>query len=268
MRRSRRDARTDPGAVSGLSGGRFRAKTPFHAGDHVESPDHLFRPVNYSAKNMKLTEEEIHGLGAALNEATFLGAEVDASRHICGITLAVFSLPPDGPMPEDPRVQILLQPVGRVAASLRHGQWDDAEAEVEPFAIDQLLEVVQSFHGRPIYGWEFFDTPDVEFAKWSRRLSLDWRGDPDGMLHHLTLFQEGGDPERVLDLRIWFRDIQFRRPSGEEIPIGDVIDDGQRWWDGLHSGDPRTQDQGIYPIKNDEGEQGRAADAGDRAPDG
>jgi len=197
---------------------------------------------------MKLTTEDIHGLDVAFNEATLLGVEVAASRYICAITLAVLALPPAGPKPEDSRLQIILHPVGRVAASLRHGQWDDEKAEVEPFDIEKLLNIVKSFHGLPIYGWEFLDTPEEKFTRWSKRLSLDWQGDPSDMIHNLTLFQDGS-PQRILDLRIWFRDIEFRRPSGEDVPIGTVIADGKRWWDGLYSGDPRTQGQGIFPLK-------------------
>jgi len=205
---------------------------------------------------MKPSDEDIHGLGVAFNEATLLGVEVDTNRHICGITLAVLALPSEGPKRDDSRLQIILHPIGRVAASLRHGRWDDDKAQVKPFEVHRLFEVVQSFHGLPIYGWAFIDTPEEAFSKWSKRLSLDWRGDPDIVTHNLTLFQEGGSPDRILDLRIWFQDIAFCRPSGEKVPIATVIDEGKRWWDGLYSGDPRTQDQGIHPLKNDRGEQG------------
>jgi hypothetical protein len=78
---------------------------------------------------------------------------------------------------------------------------------------------------------------------------LEWRGDPAGMEHDIFLFQEGVNPERTLDLRIWFRDIELRRPDGVMVPVEDVISGGVRWWEALHAGDERTQGHGISPVK-------------------
>lgn len=198
---------------------------------------------------MDLTEDQRRGLGVALNEATLLGVEVDPVRRRAGITLQVLTLPAEegAAPPEDSRVQMLLHPVGRVAASLRAGAWDDAKAPVERFALDQLLRVVQSFGGAPIYGWEFIDRTDDKFTQWSDRLSLDVRSGVDGMSHTLDLFQEGN--KRHLDLRIWFDELTLRSPRGDTIPLDEFIAGGTRWWDGLFSNDPRTQGHGIGPIK-------------------
>src|SRR5437773_10333063 len=105
---------------------------------------------------MPLTEEQKSGLNAALNEASFLGLEVRPDGAAAAATLAVLTLPPDGPPPEDTRVQLRFKPVGRVLASLRLGRWDDPNAQVVPFPVQQLLEVVQEFGGQPICGDEFF----------------------------------------------------------------------------------------------------------------
>jgi len=122
---------------------------------------------------MTLTEEKKQGLSIALNEAILLGIEVDTNRNLAAATFRVLTLPEQGSPPDDSRVQLIFAPVGRVAASLRLGRWDDREARVSAFQIDELLSVVQSFGGSPIYGWEFFDTDDKDFPRWSDRLSLD-----------------------------------------------------------------------------------------------
>jgi hypothetical protein len=135
--------------------------------------------------------------------------------------------------------------VGRLSASLRNGHWADAQCKAEKFELTELLKTVQSFGGLPIYGWEYFDLDDQKFKEWSGRLSLDWHGSPSAMTHSLTLFQVGYAPERTLDLKIWFNEITFRQPTGELIPTEEVIAGGKRWWDGLRSGDKRTQGHGI-----------------------
>jgi hypothetical protein len=42
---------------------------------------------------MHLSQEDIDGIGIALNEATLLGAEVDPERALAGLTFSVLSLP-------------------------------------------------------------------------------------------------------------------------------------------------------------------------------
>lgn len=187
-------------------------------------------------------------LGIALNESDLLGFEVDANRRVAAATFRVLTLPKSGPAPEDRRVQMLFSPIGRVAASLRHGRWDDASAPVERFELSQLLDVVQRFGGQPIYGWEFFDQPENKLAKWGNRLSLDWRGGSDGLSRSITVFQESFGPEQaILDLCVWFDELQVRRPDGETVPLEEFAAAGRRWWDGLHAGDSRTQSHGIVP---------------------
>jgi hypothetical protein len=197
---------------------------------------------------VKLTQDQLDGLGVALNEATLVGLEVDPQRLIAAGTFAVLTLPPDGSEPADPRRQFIFRPVGRVAASLRHGRWDDPTAPVEPFAVEQLLTVVQSFGGLPIYGWEFVDR-EGDFSSWADRLSLDFSGDPAAMDHSITLFQEGGTASRILDIRLWFRELEIRDAEGQHISVDDFIAGGARWWDALYAGDSRTKDHGIIPAK-------------------
>jgi hypothetical protein len=197
---------------------------------------------------MRLTEEEKQGLSIALNEATLLGVEVDTNRQLAAATFSALALPEEGSPPDDPRVQFIFVPVGRVAASLRLGRWDDPQAEVVPFSIEELLSVVQSFGGLPIYGWEFFDIDDKDFVRWSDRLSFDYRSGAEGFTHSILLFQEGHD--RHLDICLWFNELEIKDSQGNDILLREFIEGGKRWWDGLYSGDARTSGSGIIPLKN------------------
>jgi len=197
---------------------------------------------------MILNEAERVALGVALNEATLLGFEVDSARRIGAATFQVLTLPEQGLAPKDCRLQFLFRPVGRVAASLRNGTWNDFGAEVVPFTIDKVLEVVLSFGGLPIYGWEFFDVDEAQLAYWGDRFSLDWRSGDNGVSHSIRVFQEDG-LNRYLDLLVWFDDFEIRRSDGIVVPFQDFVAGGKRWWDGLNSGDPRTHGVGIIPLK-------------------
>ena len=198
---------------------------------------------------MKLSDTLLGKLGIGLNEATLVGLEVDPSTRTAAVSLTVFSLPEEGPPPDDPTIQFLLLPVGRVVASLRLGRWDDLDAVIVPVALEDLSDVVSSFNQQPIYGWQFFDRQEVELPKIGNRVSMDWRSGEGGATHSLFLFQEGN--ERHIDLIIWFDDMTIRDPEGRVVSIDAFAAAGKRWWDGLYAGDPRTKGCGIVPLKDD-----------------
>jgi hypothetical protein len=198
---------------------------------------------------MAAWEELRTELGVALNEADLLGFEVDPARRMANATFRVLTLPAAGPPPADRRVQMLFRPVGRVAASLRNGFWNDEAADVVPFSLAELLGVVESFGGYPIYGWEFFDVHDRELARWGNRLSLDWRSEPDGLSRSISVFQSSnGGPARHLDLCVWFDELEVRRPDGSTIALEEFAAGGRRWWDALFARDKRTEGPGIIPV--------------------
>lgn len=210
---------------------------------------------------MALAKEKLEGLDFALEEAHLAGVEVDPAARVAAVTVSVLWLPAEGPPPADDRIQIVLKPIGRVAASLRHGRWDDPKALVEPFELRDLPKVFDRIGGRPIYGYEFFDVPERKgnvfsrkhgFALWSDRLSLDWvAGESDGLSHTLALFQEGweGKKERHFDLQLWFDDLELFRPDYSPMEVDELVEGAKRWWRGLREGDPRTQDRGIVPLE-------------------
>jgi hypothetical protein len=194
---------------------------------------------------MELSRTEMEGLGVALNEATLLGLEFTAKARVARVLLAVLTLPEEGPPPEDRRVALILQPVGRIAASLRRGIWNDETAPVVPFEIGELSEIVRQHSGCAIYGWEFFDRPEEDdFETWSDRLSINWRSGADGFSHSLDLFQEAGIRGH-LDLRIWFDEMEIRDATGRVVEPAEFVAAGRRWWDAFSVDDPRTQGYGI-----------------------
>jgi hypothetical protein len=196
---------------------------------------------------MILDRATAEGIGVALNEASLLGVEYDPEQNLVATTFSVLTLANDAdPAPSDPRRQLVLTDVGRIAAALRDGDWNDFEAPTIPFQVSELLAVVQSFGAQPVYGWEFVNTDDPGFSKWQDRLSLDVRPSGGSTENRLSLFQEGDVRPRHLDLWIWFSEMHIRDAQGGVIPMEDFIVGGQRWWDALFAKDPRTQGRGIF----------------------
>ena len=141
----------------------------------------------------QLTPEVLAELDVALEEATLVGVEMDVGARRFGATLAVLSLPPDdGPPPEDPRVKLVLEPVGRLAVSWRQAAWNDRKARAVPFEVEQLSSIVAGFGRLPIYGREFFDAKRKRFSRRASRLSLDLDLGSERR-HTLDLFQEGDE---------------------------------------------------------------------------
>jgi hypothetical protein len=196
-----------------------------------------------------ISKELLDGLGLAFNEATLLGAEVDTDRRLAAVTLDILMLPDSGPAPADSRIQVMLHGVSRVAASLRNGLWNDATASAVPFALGDLLSVVQSFGGCAVYGDDFFDVHEAELEKWHNRFSLDVRLASEEAEHSLSLFQEGGR-DRHLDLCIWFQDLTLHDASGGLAPVAEIIESAHRWWKAFRENDPRTTDRGLIPLKS------------------
>jgi hypothetical protein len=147
-----------------------------------------------------------------------------------------------------------LRNVGRIAASLRHGSWNDESAGVEAFSLERLSEVVLSFRGMPIYGWEFIDRAEGLWEQWRNRVSLDETLGPDRTRHSIELFQaEHG--LRHLDLCIWFDDLVLYDMDQAVVSIEEFGSAGRRWWDALYAGDERVQGHGIRPLGKTSGSE-------------
>ncbi len=201
-----------------------------------------------------LTDELLSGLNVALSESNLHDAQVRADRREAIVLFTVLSLPEVGPEPDDRRLILRLAGGSRVAASLRHGRWEDAAAEVEQFALSDLSDVVRSFSAQPIYGWEFLDPSPEGWERWEDRLSLDMTLSAEDGPHVLELFQESAaGPPRHLDLRLWFSALAAYDFGWNAVPLTQVMTDGRRWWDRMYAGDPRTEGHGIVPSRSPKG---------------
>jgi hypothetical protein len=141
---------------------------------------------------MRIDDHLAAGLGVALNEAALLGVEFVSDRSLVGVTVSVLTLPDDhSPEPADPRRQLILTQVGRIAVALRNGRWDDLSAPSLPLEASALLSTVQSFQAQPIYGWKFVNYEDPAWDDWKGRLSLDVQSASGSLTNRLRLFQEG-----------------------------------------------------------------------------
>jgi hypothetical protein len=200
-----------------------------------------------------ISEDAREGLNVALNEATWAAISMDTTARHARLLLHVLSLPPDDVTTAGSSgVVVALNRVSRIAASLRMGSWNDGTAEVVPLDLADLDAAVRSFGGCPIYGWQFIDPPEESWANWRDRLSVDARLDREESPHVIDLFQEGGSAQpRHLDLRIWFAQIRIITRDDRDIALPEFIAAGVRWWDGLHSGDPRTRGKGIFPLRGE-----------------
>jgi hypothetical protein len=126
---------------------------------------------------------------------------------------------------------------------------DQDRAPIEPFELESLDDVVTSFGGSSIYGWEFFDSPDKCWSHWKDRLSLDVNFEGGSDLHVVDLFQESATGnDRHLDVRIWFKVLAAYDYELNPIPLQEVAAGGRRWWDAMYSGDPRAESHGSIRL--------------------
>lgn len=193
---------------------------------------------------MEVTSAVAEGLGQALNESSWIAADIHVPEAVVDLVLDVLTLPESGPAPDSSRRLLRLTGVSRVVASYRMASWDDDAAPPAPLEPDALTQLIDDLGRLPIYGWEFIDKDDEQFDRWHNRLSFDVVSSGAGS-HTLDLFQDGGD--RILDFRAWFDELTVLDESGVEISLPEFIAGGTRWWDGMYAGDPRTEGVGIYP---------------------
>ena len=195
---------------------------------------------------MDLSASQLHGLNWALSEAVCRGVEVDEPARTVGLSLDVLSLTESGSTTRP--IVVSLAGVGRLAASLRYQQWNDAEPTVEPLQLDQLGSAVASFGGCRLHGWEFIDLPDSSWAQWGHLLSFDTSLSDAPTAHVLEFTQEEGAQPRELDLRIWFDSLSIRGNNGDPVTIDDLVAGGVTWWSAHDAGDPRTLRDDIPPT--------------------
>ena len=204
-------------------------------------------------RKVAITPDVAHGLGYALNEATLLGIEPYEDEREVRLGFSVLALPETESGPRSATVTLVLSPVGRIAVSYRLGKWNDEGAPVQPLPLTELADLVHGFRQQPIYGWEFVDSPEERWAHWKDRLSVDVDWEREGRTHVLDVFQEdlSWGKERILDVRVWFHDLEVLDAQGYPINVTEFVERGRQWWAALATGDPRTHGHGIYGLSPD-----------------
>lgn len=203
---------------------------------------------------MKIESPQKDLIGIALNEAKLLGLEFDSSARAINCTFSVLSLDEEYNAPLDNRVIVLLKPIGRISVSLRKGAWDAYTDDPIHFELEQLLQVVQSFGGQPIYGWDFINTDSDDYEKWKNLLSCSYESsEPNGFTNTIILFQEYYE-ERHLDIKIWFDDLIILDPSFKKIELSQFISNGERVWNAIAQNKPEGTQFAIISAseKNNE----------------
>lgn len=195
---------------------------------------------------MMFTQEEINGLDEALNEATLIGIEFDKRKEIVAATFSMLAVDENGKVPQDSRLQFIFQPVGKLIASYRLGNWDDEQASILKFDAEEISKKVEEFGQQPIYGWEFIDCKNQSNNNWMNRLSFQYESQQThGRLHTFDLFQEGDN--KHIDIKIWFDELKIYNPENQLVDLQTVINNGKRAWDGIYNGSA-TDKFNIYPL--------------------
>jgi hypothetical protein len=159
-----------------------------------------------------------------------IDVELDVQQRTAQSVLEVFTKLPGRSASAKKLLSFVLQPVGRVAASLRHGRWDDPHVLPQELSLDQIESTVRSFESQPIYDMNFFDAPDEHFGNWSAKVSLDEWLPPTGTSHTLLFFQNDITPARHLDVQIWFDCLEVFDESGDRLSVDEVAAGGEAWW--------------------------------------
>lgn len=169
-----------------------------------------------------MTVDPAETLGELLTDARVWGLELETGFRVLAATVEVApDRHPDGPDADDPRVQVLLHPVSRIAALLTRTP-PDGPVAIERFAEAQLPLVVDRFEGPVPSRVAVDDGPEP--TGWAPELSLEGASTaPDGRTHDLELALEGPQGRR-LRLAVWFDVVELRRPDGSAIgpsgPLG------------------------------------------------
>lgn len=161
---------------------------------------------------MPIDPGRLAALDRRLDAGRLWGVEVDLRYRVAAVTVEVE--PDRHPLgtlfAHDPRLQLLLYPVGRLAGSLR----EVAGGAPVPVPVDSLVGLVESFEG-PRVAAPLFDGPAADLGSTPSFSGSSSAG--DGWTHRLTLHVE--EPAgRSLVLELTFDEARVRTAAGEEVP--------------------------------------------------
>ncbi len=157
------------------------------------------------------TSDVVAAVGRHLQGSRLVGVELDTKFRVAAVTVELAS--PIGDVdPADPRVQVLLHPVGRTAASLRvdvEGRWAP-----RTFALEQLPDVAAAFDGEELHGPVFGREPG---ADWGAVRALDGRAQvADGHLHR-AIFEAEVPGDRAFGFFATFDTVEIRDEAQRQL---------------------------------------------------
>lgn len=166
------------------------------------------------------TAEDLAAVQQLLDGAALLGLEVDTRYRVLAMTVEPVAAGATG----DARLQLLLHPVGRMAASLREAVREDdgtVHGVVRTFAVEQLPDVVALLGGPPLAGPLFAGTEPTD-AEWGPVRSLEGRAQvPDGHTHRLRIDVVGVDEPLAFGFFATFDAVEVRDAAGRDVPVDD-----------------------------------------------
>lgn len=150
-----------------------------------------------------------------LDGARLWGLELETRFRVLAATVEPAAARHPEPGAGDPRLQLVLHPVGRIVASLVRRDGD--RATIERFGEDQLALVVDRLDGPRLAG-PVIDGVAPDPASWAPEPSMEGASTVgDGDDHHAEFDVTAGD--RRLRLAAWFDVAELRRPDGSELEL-------------------------------------------------
>ena len=145
------------------------------------------------------------------------GAEIDIRFRVLALTIEPSADVHPTPDAADRRLQVVLHPIGTVAASLREDTGEGSR--ILRFTEEQLPDVVATLDGPSTIGDPLPDErPDLDAL--GERLSMRGQAKTgDGDRHQLHLQLESGD--LAFDLWARFDVVELRDPTGAELSLPD-----------------------------------------------
>jgi hypothetical protein len=182
-------------------------------------------------REMEWDNQTRERLETALNESDVVGVRLDPSEQHVDVLLHVLSLPLNGPLAKDGRRILRLMTPSELRFLLRTDPVGEQPANRPAIPIADLAAVERFFDslawGGSIYGWRFFDEPDLT-SDWPMKpsLAVQLRDLPADhtfyWFNECGVEQDGTIASYCIEGTIGLDDLLVLDASGNEIPHRDL----------------------------------------------
>lgn len=186
-------------------------------------------------------------LEVALNESEVAGVRMNPDGAHVDVLLHVVALPEFGPLVKDGRRIMRLTEPSEVRFLLRRDVAGDGVADQPAIPLADEAAVEEFFAslawGGAIYGWRFFDLPELT-SDWPATPSLRIQVGAGRGAHSFYWFNECGVAQDAgaaycIEGTVTFDDIVVLDADEREIPVELFVADGVRQWEALYAQDER-----------------------------